>query len=186
MDNKNDNNNDNAEKQDTFEIVIYPDPRLTARNEEIGEITDEIRASVKKMFDTMYAGKGMGLAAPQAGWNTRLFIMNTSGTKEGERVCINPAILDEEGENEREEGCLSFPEIHANVVRPEKIKVEYTDLDGKLCTAEFEGVPARAFCHETDHVNGTLYITRMAPAEKARISGKLKDLKRAFKKKKKQ
>ena len=173
------------EKDETIEIICYPDPRLTAENEDIGEITDEVRDKVKKMFKSMFAARGMGLAAPQVGWNVRLFVMNVNGAEGNDVVCVNPEILEEEGETCLEEGCLSLPETRADVVRPERIKVEYTGLDGKRRAAEFSEIAARCFCHEFDHINGILFHTRLSPVEKTKVEPRLKALRKEFKAKRK-
>lgn len=172
-------------KTDTVEIVRYPDPRLYEKNADLNETTDEVREKVRLMFEAMYATKGMGLAAPQIGWNVRLFVMNSDGAPENEVVCINPEIIEEEGEACHEEGCLSLPDARANVIRPENIKVEFTDLEGKRHKRDFTGLVARCFCHEDDHLHGILFHTRLSPVEKTKVSSRLKELRREYKSKRK-
>lgn len=115
---------------------------------------------VKQMFEIMFKENGLGLAAPQVGQTFRLFVM---GPEIGEQfVCFNPEILEESDEQElAEEGCLSFPGLYFKVKRPNKIKVRYQDRDGKTHEREFEGLWARCFLHELDHLNGIVFVDKI-------------------------
>ena len=130
---------------------------------------------IAEMFELMYKHKGVGLAANQVALPYRLFVMNPEGdpTKpELERVFINPVLTKPKGQAEAEEGCLSIPSLYADVVRPERIIVSAYDLEGNEIEEELSGFPARIVQHETDHLDGVLYVDRLAheyqrPAAKA-------------------
>lgn len=165
-----------------LEIVHYPNPSLRERSEEIHEITDEVRAKVRDMIPLMYADDGIGLAAPQVGWNVRLFVMNLQG-EEGcgdELVVINPEIVEKSGQQVGEEGCLSLPGVHGDVVRSQRIVLKGQDLDGNELEIEAEDLAARCFQHENDHLNGILFIDKLSPVEKEKNALVLEDLERAW------
>ena len=137
------------------------------------------------MLNAMYEAKGMGLAAPQVGLCERLFVYNTTSAEEDQeqkrgQVLINPVILEVQGEQEEEEGCLSLPEVAANIKRSHKVKVAGLDLEGKRVVLEAEGRPARVFQHEIDHLDGVLIIDRMSLASRLANAKRLKALEKAF------
>jgi peptide deformylase len=130
------------------------------------------------MFELMYAHEGVGLAANQVDLPYRLFVANVEGTpdaKEFECVFINPVLSAGRGQEEDDEGCLSIPGIHAPVTRNATIKVEAYDLAGNEISMEAEGLMARILQHETDHLDGTLFIDRLGPAHLASIRDKLEE-----------
>ncbi len=159
-------------------IVVYGDPVLEKKGEKIKEINDDIKKLVEDMYETMKAAPGIGLAAPQVGKSLQLAIVDLSaGERPEERiVLINPEIVEQEGTQKEEEGCLSFPGIFGFVERPEKVKVKYTDLDGTEKIIEAEGLLARALSHEIDHLNGKLFINKLAPVKKRMVIKKIKKL----------
>ncbi|RMG07757.1 MAG: peptide deformylase [Planctomycetota bacterium] len=161
----------------TDAILTYPDPRLRRTAEPVEEVTPELRERVQAMFPLMYEAKGIGLAAPQIGWNKRLFVINVTGEKEDELALINPRILEKGGGTWlMEEGCLSLPGIHGKVRREKRIVVEAEDLDGNVLEIECDGLVARCILHEYDHLDGVLFIDRLSPAKKQSLKRKLRAL----------
>jgi peptide deformylase len=157
-------------------ITRYPAPVLKGGVKRIETIDDEIRALAEKMIDIMVEQKGVGLAAPQAGVALAIFVVSVDGTKEGAKVYINPEITPSGSVEVVEEGCLSLPGIWAKLKRHTKCTVKATDLDGKEFIEEGEGLLARAFQHETDHLEGRLIVDRMGTAARIVVRGRLKEL----------
>jgi len=145
----------------------------------VEEITDEIRALVSEMFDTMEKEEGVGLAAPQVDRSIRLFVVKADdGVK---RVFINPQIIATSQETcGYEEGCLSIPKFYEEVIRPERVTVQAKNENGRRFTLEADGFLARVIQHENDHLDGILFIDRIAPDKKEKIEQKF--LKHAEKK----
>lgn len=162
-------------------IVIYPDPVLRQKAKPLTEINKEVYLKVEEMMELMYQAQGIGLAAPQVGWSVRLFIIDADGGRNGEKVFINPVIIEEAGELNKEEGCLSFPGIMSKVTRAQRIKAEAYNLKGQKIEIEAEGLAARAWQHELDHLNGSLFIDKMSPASRLAISQRLKEFERSYK-----
>lgn len=154
-----------------LKIVKYPDPVLQQPGEPVTEFDDELRKFVADMFETMYAAKGIGLAAPQVAVSKRITVIDLSGGKEPEQklVLINPEIIAREGKQYEEEGCLSFPEIHDKVQRAFKVTVRAQDEYGKWFEMDGEELLARAFQHEIDHLDGVLFIFRMSSLKRDMI-----------------
>lgn len=147
-------------------VVVEGDEILRKKCREVGEVTDHIRMIMDDMRDTMRAEFGVGLAAPQIGIMRRMFVAEP----EPERVyyMINPVILEKEGSQTSDEGCLSVPGMMGTVERPEKIKIKALDLNGEEKIYDFEGFDAIVMCHEYDHLDGILYIdkaTNIRPME---------------------
>ncbi len=161
-------------------LVLYPDPILRRRAKLVREIDDEVRRRAEEMMEIMYAAAGVGLAAPQAGWGARVVVLNTTGDPEDEGVFINPRIVDSQGEIVDEEGCLSLPGIRAKVIRSARVQVEAYTLDGEEVRLDAEGLAARAWQHEIDHLNGVLIIDHMTPAARLMCRRQLKDLEDDF------
>ncbi|MGE5581917.1 MAG: peptide deformylase [Bacillota bacterium] len=136
-------------------IKTLGDPVLRQKAKEIPKITKRIRSLAKDMLETMYNANGAGLAAPQVGVLERLVVIDTG---EGPLVLINPKIEFREGQNKDSEGCLSIPGRSEYVTRSEKVTVSYYNLEGKKVTSTGNGLLARAFQHEIDHLDGVLYI----------------------------
>jgi len=147
-------------------VLQFPDPLLKRRSEPVGEITDEIHELASDMIDVMYDEPGIGLAAPQVGESLRLVVMDTAWTEEGAsrdaRVIVNPEILEREGSLTWTEGCLSVPDFQAEVERAARIRVRYTDLEGKEIVEDCEELRAVCFQHEIDHLDGILFIDRIS------------------------
>ncbi|MCK5795221.1 MAG: peptide deformylase [Anaerolineales bacterium] len=159
-------------------IVVYPDPGLMQVSSTITEFGEELRALVKDMYETLYAAPGIGLAAPQVGVNQRVVVLDlTAGEEEGNQVVlVNPQILEEEGIQKEEEGCLSLPDLQAVVGRPARAKVSAQDLEGNFFEIEGEGLLARALSHEIDHLKGVLYIDKLSFLKKDLMKRKIKKL----------
>lgn len=144
-------------------IVLYPDPLLKRPSRRIrqGEIADLDRL-IADMFETMRTAPGVGLAAPQIGKNLRLFVALIGDGEEEfvERVFVNPSVIEREGFDFGEEGCLSFPNLYGMVERAQSIKLRFNDADFSEHTEDFEGFPARVIQHEIDHLDGILLNER--------------------------
>jgi peptide deformylase len=152
-------------------VKKYPSPELTTRAEEVSTIDDELRRLVADMVETMYAASGVGLAANQVGVTRRLAVMDVSAGENPDDlyVMINPEIVESDGAESDEEGCLSFPGLTEIVTRPQRVTMRALNLDGKIYTLEGEGLLARAICHEVDHLNGVLFVDRLTGFKKERL-----------------
>jgi len=159
-----------------LQIVKYGNPILTAKAEEIKNLDEYIEELAQNMVQTMYAAPGLGLAAPQVNESKRLMTIDLSVGENSQNliILINPELISQEGESISEEGCLSVPDINEKVVRPSRIIVRGIDLKGNEKTIEAEGLLARVFCHEIDHINGKLFIDRLSSLKKSLIKKKLK------------
>lgn len=165
-----------------MEIVIYPAPVLRLKAEPIKEIDDTVYQYVEGMLELMYEAKGVGLAAPQVGWSKRLIVKDTAKEKTEDKVFINPIIIEEKGEIIEEEGCLSFPGVLGKVMRAERVVVVAYNLKGEKLEIEAEGLDARVWQHEIDHIDGQLFIDIMSPASRLAVSQRLKELEIAYRK----
>jgi peptide deformylase len=161
------------------QIVHWPNPVLTRGTEPVERVDDDLRDTVENMARLMIELRGVGLAAPQVGIAKRFMLVCPSAELGDEQVVINPEILRAEGEEEMEEGCLSFPGIYGTVRRATRIHVRYRDLDWAERDLHLEGYVARIFQHENDHLNGVVFVDRMSPADRMQNRAKLEDLKRA-------
>ena len=162
-----------------LDIVYYGDPRLEKVSEPVREVTGETRRFVKDMFETMYFTNGVGLSGPQVGINDRIIVIDCSGGSDRDQqiALINPVIVGATGEQKGTEGCLSFPGLFADVMRPNQVKVKAVNLEGKEIELEGEGLLARALHHEIDHLDGVLFIQRMKKVDREAIVKKMKKLK---------
>jgi peptide deformylase len=168
-----------------MQIVPYPHPALRWKSAEINRIDDTLRTYVREMFRMMYEAKGIGLAANQVGLPIRLFVVNPSGEKdnpEDEVVFINPVIRSRKGNAVGEEGCLSLPNLYADVARADEITVEAFDLDGQGFRMKVKELPARVIQHELDHLDGVLFIDRLEDMERAKLAAKVDDLSTEYRK----
>jgi len=165
---------------DALEIVCYPDPILRRVTTPVREVTDEIRNLIPVMLASMRSARGLGLAANQVGIGRRLALVSGTGEDEDIRVVIDPEVVSSEGAFAMEEGCLSFPGIVGLITRPERVTVSYTNLEGERITEEADGLLARCFLHEIDHLDGILYISRMTPADRIRLKRSLRDLEEEY------
>jgi peptide deformylase len=165
-----------------YPIVKYGQPVLEKRGEDITEFdTPELHQLIEDMFDSMYAAKGVGLAAPQIGVGKRLAVIDiTTGEDPAQKiVLINPQIVKTEGSQKSEEGCLSLPTFREQVVRPLKVTVVAQDAKGKQFEMAGDDLLARAFLHETDHLNGKLYISHISALKRDLIRRKVRKLQKA-------
>ncbi|OIO38173.1 MAG: peptide deformylase [Candidatus Omnitrophica bacterium CG1_02_46_14] len=155
-------------------VVKFPDKVLKTRASEVFEITAEDRKLVKNMIDTMYVENGVGLAANQVGVLRRVFIASPDQIKGNERVYFNPVIVKKEGSTKEFEGCLSVPEFYEPVKRAKKVWMRAMTLDGKMVEVKAEGLLSRIFQHETDHLDGILFIDRLGIIKSKLTRSKLK------------
>jgi peptide deformylase len=157
-------------------VRTYPDPVLAAKAVPVTEITDEIRALAADMIETMYADKGIGLAAPQVGESIRLITVDLSGPdkREDPRVYVNPVLSNLEGEVESEEGCLSVVGYRTTVTRAERLHLSATDLDGNPVEMDADDLMAICLQHEVDHLNGVLFIDKISKLKRTLYERKLK------------
>ncbi|MEX1012901.1 MAG: peptide deformylase [Waddliaceae bacterium] len=167
-------------------LIYYGNPTLRKQAKPLKEVTEETRALVKEMVKIMNKHNGIGLAAPQVGVSSRLFI--TCVPKEDEqgewidgtlRVFINPKIESLSDKREiDQEGCLSIPKIFGHVERPLRVTVSAQDIEGKPFKITLEGLEARCVLHENDHINGVLFIDRIDKKERNQIDKDLRELKK--------
>jgi peptide deformylase len=160
-----------------MEIVLFPDPVLRKATQPVEEFDDELRRLVREMKEAMVCLQGVGLAAPQVGISRRLLVLSVEGKLEDARALINPRIRTSGERRSAQEGCLSFPGIYAEIVRPDRVLVEAFDEHGKPQVFEASGWLSRIIQHEYDHLEGRLFIDRMSPADRIRIRKELKSLK---------
>jgi len=162
-------------------IVKFGDPVLEKPTNRVEKFDDELKTLVGDMFESMYAAQGIGLAAPQIGISLRLAVIDVSNGKnpEAKIVCANPEIIHSEGEQREEEGCLSLPGFRGYVGRPIYITVRAQDATGTQFEMRGEGLLARAFCHEIDHLDGTLFIAHLSLLKRDLIKRKIRKLRKA-------
>lgn len=163
-------------------ILLHPDPRLKKVTDPVARITPEIEALAADMLATMYDAPGIGLAAPQVGVLSRIFVMDAQRDPQAEpqpMVMINPEITWESDEqNVYEEGCLSIPDHYAEVTRPAAVRVYWLGLDGKTHEKDFDGLWATCAQHEIDHLDGVLFIDHISAMRRQMITRKMVKLKR--------
>jgi peptide deformylase len=167
----------------SLQVVHYPHPVLRHPSKPLKRVDAELRTIVAEMFDLMYEHEGVGLAANQVDLPYRVFVANEEGSpdaKDAERVFINPVLSLPRGQEEDEEGCLSIPGVYAPVTRSETITVQAYDLAGNEFTSEVSGLLARIVQHETDHLDGKLFIDRLSPTQLAAIRDKLEEFELVF------
>ena len=156
-------------------ITEYPEAVLAQVGKPVEKFDEELAALCEDMYETMYDAEGVGLAAPQIGLNLRLFVMDCEGIK---LIAANPEIIETEGEQSSQEGCLSVGKVPAVVVRPMKAKLRAQDVKGEWFEAEAEGYAARCFMHETDHCDGKLFIDLLPKMRREMIINRFKKDKR--------
>jgi len=164
-------------------ILKYGDKILHARARAVDALTPEIDRLVDDMIETMYAAPGIGLAAPQVGVPLRIFVVDVSIGRDPSAlvVMINPEFVDRDGMQLEEEGCLSVPGFNATVVRPSRVVVKGLDRMGQSVEREGTGLLARAFQHEMDHLDGTLFVDKLRGIKRDLIVRKIRKLTRAGK-----
>ena len=164
-----------------YPIVKYGDPLLEKPAEPIVEFNGDLRKLADDMFESMYAAHGVGLAAPQIGISKRIVVIDVTFKEDPDAklVLINPEIVRVEGRQRGSEGCLSLPDFREQVTRGNVVTVRAQDLEGKWFEKTGEEMLARAFLHETDHLNGRLYISHISALKRDLIKRKIKKLMRA-------
>ena len=157
-------------------IVKFGDEVLDRRSGEILEFADDLETLSQDMIETMYAAPGVGLAAPQIGVSLRLMVIDITVGEDPTQIIVmaNPVILEQKGEQHEEEGCLSVPGHNGVVSRPMWVKVRGQDLKGNEMIKEGEGLLARAFCHEVDHLDGKLFIERLGILKRDLLKRKIR------------
>lgn len=152
---------------------MFGDPVLRQRANEVEELDGELAALSERMLETMYEALGVGLAAPQVGVLKRLY---TYDVGDGPSVLVNPEIVDATGEWTYDEGCLSVPGVHVEIVRPKVVTVQGLDLDGKKVVLEGDELMGRLIQHEIDHLDGVLLLDRLEPDRRKAV---LREMRRA-------
>ena len=157
----------------SYAIRVFGDPVLKQRAKDVTELNGALVGVVNTMVETMYDASGLGLAAPQVGVQKRLF---TYDVGEGPQVLINPEIVETEGEWAYEEGCLSIPGFHFEIVRPKLVTITGVDIDGHEVEIQGDELLGRVFLHELDHLDGVLMLDRLEPDERKRALRELRDV----------
>ncbi|HEX7044915.1 MAG TPA: peptide deformylase [Burkholderiales bacterium] len=155
------------------QILHYPDPRLRRKAEPVAAVTDETRALIADMAETMYNAPGIGLAATQIGVTQRVVVIDLSEERNQLQVFINPEIVAAEGQQIMEEGCLSVPGIFEPVARASQVKVRALDGEGRPFEIEATGLLATCIQHEIDHLDGKVFVDRLSRLKQQRIRKKL-------------
>jgi peptide deformylase len=168
-----------------LKIIQYPHPTLRHASKPLVRVDAELRETIKRMFELMYQAKGVGLAANQVDLPYRFFVVNTESdpAKGQEMVFINPTLSHQKGLAEAEEGCLSLPGVYANVKRPERVTIDAYNIVGESVEPvriKCEGLLARVVQHETDHLDGKLFIDRLGLAAEMEIREKVHEFEVQF------
>ncbi|MBE3071292.1 MAG: peptide deformylase [Planctomycetes bacterium] len=159
-----------------MELRCYPDPVLRQQAEAVTRFDGDLADLVRGMLETMHSSEGLGLAAPQVGVSARVAIISPDVQPGREVVLVNPEIVDSEGWEESDEGCLSFPGIYVKIGRFTRVRARYQDLQGEVREIEAEGLLARALQHELDHLDGRLLVNRMSPVQRMAQRRRLHEL----------
>ena len=161
-----------------YPIVKYGNPVLEKLSETVTVFDDELQKLIEDMFESMYAAHGVGLAAPQIGIGRRIAVIDVTFKEDpkAKLVLINPEIIHAEGKHTQSEGCLSIPEFRENVTRPDKVTVRAQDVQGQVFEKTGEELLARALLHETDHLNGKLYISHLSALKRDLMRRKIRKL----------
>jgi len=164
-----------------YPIVKYGQEVLEKPGASVTQFDGSLEKLVADMFETMYAANGVGLAAPQIGVSLKLCVIDVSCGKDPNTklVLANPEIVATEGEQVEEEGCLSLPDFRAKTPRPLRATVRAQDLSGKEFTLSGEGLLARAFCHEADHLRGKLFISHLSRLKRDSIKRQVRRMVKA-------
>ena len=164
-----------------YPIVKFGDPVLEKPSETVTVFDAALQTLLEDMFESMYAAHGVGLAAPQIGIARRIAVIDVTFKEDphGQLVLINPEIIHTEGRHTQSEGCLSIPDFRENVSRPTKVTIRAQDAKGKLYEKTGEDLLARAFLHETDHLNGKLYISHISALKRDLMKRKIRKMMKA-------
>ena len=160
-------------------ILRYPDARLRKVARSVDRVDDEIRQLIKDMAETMYAAPGVGLAATQLDAHVRVIVIDVSDARDDLKVFVNPQLVAASGETEREEGCLSVPDVYEKVRRAERVTVRALDANGEPFELEAEGLLAVCIQHEMDHLEGKVFVEKLSRLKQSRIHARLKKRERA-------
>ena len=162
----------------TLQIVHFPHPALRHLSKPLRRVDAELVSMIQEMFEPMYSHKGVGLAANQVNLPYRIFVANPEGDrqrKDKEYVFINPVLSQTKGSAEAEEGCLSIPGLYADVKRPERVTISAFNLQGEEVTMELDGLFGRIVQHETDHLDGRLFVDRLSPTSQMDVRPTLEE-----------
>ena len=164
-----------------YPIVKFGDPVLENPAAPVTAFDGDLRQLIADMFESMYAAQGVGLAAPQIGIAKRIAVIDTTFKEDPEAklVLVNPVIVHAEGKQKSSEGCLSLPEFRENVTRARRVTVRAQDLEGKFFEKTGEELLARAFLHETDHLNGRLFISHISALKRDLIKRRIRKMAKA-------
>ena len=164
-----------------YPVVKFGNEVLLKKAEAVTVFDGDLETLIADMFESMYAANGVGLAAPQIGISRRIAVIDITGGKDpkAKLVLINPEVVAVEGKQKEEEGCLSVPGFRETVARPLRATVRALDRKGKEFTLEGEGLLARAFCHETDHLNGRLFLSHLSSLKRELITRKIRKMTKA-------
>ena len=164
-----------------YPIVKFGVPVLERPAAAVEKFGEELKKLTEDMFESMYSAQGVGLAAPQIGIGLRLAVIDVTTGKnpEAKLVLANPQIVHIEGEQREEEGCLSIPGFRGYVLRPKFVTIRAQDVSGKTYDMRGEGLLARAFCHETDHLDGVLFLSHLSLLRRDLIKRKIRKLQKA-------
>jgi peptide deformylase len=164
-----------------YPIVKFGNPVLEKPADKVTVFDGELKLLVDDMFESMYAARGVGLAAPQIGVPLRIAVVDVTFKEDpnAQIVLVNPEIIHKEGRHTQSEGCLSIPEFRENVSRAKVVTVRAQDLTGKVFEHTGEDLLARAFQHETDHLNGKLYISHISALKRDLIKRKIRKMVKA-------
>ena len=168
------------ENPSKLKIVHYPDPVLRKKCEPVEQFGPVLERFVDRMFELMRFDEGVGLAAPQVGVLARMFVCNYTGEPGDNKVYINPVLSQLEGAEEKEEGCLSLPEVYAMKRRATSAIISACDVQGQPFTEQVDGLLARIWQHETDHLGGQLIIDHMSTTDEIANRLAVKQLKESF------
>ena len=159
-------------------ILHFPDDRLRTRAQPVESVNESTRVIVKDMFETMYQAPGVGLAATQVDIHQRIIVIDTSEEKDQPLCLINPQILETQGEEEMEEGCLSVPGVYEMVKRSQVVRVQALDEEGESFEMEANGLLSICIQHEIDHLEGKLFVDYLSELKRQRIKKKLDKVRR--------
>ncbi len=156
-----------------LDILKFPDPRLRNRAKPVQEVDESVRKLADDMLETMYDAPGIGLAATQVGVARQVIVIDISEERDDPLVLINPQILQSEGEEEMEEGCLSVPGFYDTIKRAEKVRLKALDREGNELVRDLDGLLAVCVQHEIDHLHGKLFVDYLSRLKRERIRKKL-------------
>jgi peptide deformylase len=157
-----------------LQILAYPDPRLRKVAAPVATVTPEIQRLIRDMAETMYAAPGIGLAATQVDVHKRIVVIDTSEARDDLKVFVNPEIVAAEGEAECEEGCLSVPGYYERVRRAAWVKVRAQDAQGQPFELQADGMLAVCIQHETEHLEGKIFVDHLSPLKRQRLAARLR------------